>query len=233
MKRTGTDPDIPILFEDAHLLVVEKPQGLLSQADHTGDPDLLSLCKEYLRDSGGSRDPFLGLLHRLDRPVGGLMMLAKTRKAADSLSRQMRDRQVRKTYRAAVFGETPVNGVLTHYLEKDRSRNVVTALPSPSPGSRKAVLSYARLAESSGESDLLTLLSVHLQTGRPHQIRVQFAAEGHPVWGDYKYGPDGQPEGREMALHAHELGFRHPASGKELQFTSPLPSREPWTRYGE
>ncbi|MDZ7773876.1 MAG: RluA family pseudouridine synthase [Balneolaceae bacterium] len=229
MNSTGTKPDIPIFHEDEHLLVVNKPAGLLSQADHTGDPDLLSLCKRYLR-AGGARDPFLGLVHRLDRPVAGVMMLAKTRRAAEDLARQVRDRLVQKTYRVTVFGKTAVNGVLTHHLEKDRSRNVVTARDETGTDSKEAVLSFARLdmAEEGGQT--LCLLSVHLQTGRPHQIRVQLAAVGHAVWGDYKYGPE-QPDGRAMALRAYELVLRHPATGKEMRFTSQLPQEDPWNRF--
>lgn len=229
MKSSGTDPDIPILHEDEHLLVVEKPAGLLSQADHTGDPDLLSLCKQYLRTKG-ARDPFVGLVHRLDRPVAGVMMLAKNRKAADKLAGQIRDRQVQKTYRVVTFGSAPVNGVLTHHLEKDRSRNVVTARDEPGTDTKEAVLSFARLGVADRDGQPLSLLSVHLQTGRPHQIRVQLAAEGHPVWGDYKYGPD-QPDGRDMALRAVELVLRHPATGKELRFSSPPPQEEPWNQF--
>lgn len=226
MKHTDTRPDIAIIHEDSHLLIVDKPHDLLSQADHTGDPDLLSLCKEYLGRESRS-DPFVGLVHRIDRPAGGLMMLGKTRQAAAELSRQMRERTLRKTYRAVVFGSTPSNGVLTHHLSKDRSRNVVTTA-SPSDGNaRKAVLSFSREDETDG----LSLLSIHLQTGRPHQIRVQFAAEGHGIWGDYKYAAPDQPDGRTLALRSSELALFHPESGEELRFSSPLPGGEPWTRF--
>lgn len=226
MKHTGTQPDISIIYEDAHLLIVDKPHDLLSQGDHTGDPDLLSLCREYLGREG-NREPFVGLVHRLDRPASGLMMLGKTRQAASDLSRQMRERTLRKTYRTVVFGSPPSNGVLTHHLRKDRSRNVVTTAPPSDGNAKKAVLSFSREDENDG----LSLLSVHLQTGRPHQIRVQFAAEGHGIWGDYKYASPEQPDGRTLALRSTELVLFHPGSGDELQFGSPLPSREPWSRF--
>ncbi|PAU93902.1 RNA pseudouridine synthase [Aliifodinibius salipaludis] len=224
MKQTQTDPNIPIIYEDEHLLIIEKPAGVLSQKDHTGDPDVLTLCKQYL--SRSQNNPFLGLIHRLDRPVSGLMLLAKNRNAANNLSKQVRDRTIQKTYWAITAGSPPRNGVLTHRLYKNSDTNIVEVVPSNQEKGKRAELSFAKLEES----DNLHLLSVHLQTGRPHQIRVQLAHEGYPIWGDYKYGQN-QPDGRTMALRAVELVFKHPHTAQHVQFELAPPSEHPWTQF--
>lgn len=225
MKHTHTQPDIPIIFEDDHILVIDKPVNLLSQEDHTGDPDVLTLCKQYLSQSQNST-PYLGLVHRLDRPVGGLMLLAKSRKAADALSRQMRDRTMQKTYWAITSGAPPQNGVLTHHLYKNRETNIVEVVPGNQKKGKEAILSFSRLETRNN----LNLLSIHLQTGRPHQIRLQLAHEGYPIWGDYKYGLD-QPDGRDMALRAVELIFQHPQTEQQVQFELAPPNSEPWLQF--
>ena len=228
MKYTETRPNISIIYEDNHLLVIDKPHNVLSQKDHTGDPDVLSLCKSYLkREYAKKGNVYLGLVHRLDRPVGGLMLLAKTSKAAARLSQQMRDRLIQKTYWAVVWGSAPPNGMLTHYLYKDRSRNVVTTVSADHKDGKQAILSFARLKEAGQKS----LLSVHLQTGRPHQIRVQLAEENLPIWGDYKYGKDSKPDGLIIALRATELRFEHPVTKEEKYFPLAPPQEEPWNEF--
>ena len=227
MEHTGTNPDIPILFEDTHLLVIDKPHGLLSQQDRTGDPDVLSLCKQYLTQKQEKQDSvYLGLVHRLDRPVGGVMLLAKTPKAAGRLSKMMRDRVIRKTYRAVVQGIPPENGLLNHFLLKNRRNNTVEAVSADTPDAAEATLSFQKHKQAKD----LAMLSIHLQTGRPHQIRVQLAEEGFPIWGDYKYGLQ-QPDGRTMALRAVELEMEHPVGGEEIRFEAPVPDSEPWNRF--
>jgi len=229
MHYTGTQPDIPIVHEDDHLLVIDKPHDLLSQGDATGDPDVLTLCKEYLmRKQGESGGVFLGLIHRLDRPAGGLMVLGKTPIAARQLSEQIRDRTVQKTYYAVVQGDPPENGVLIHHLSKNRDTNVVETVPPGKSTGKRAELSFQTLSRSGD----LALLAVHLQTGRPHQIRVQLAAEGYPIWGDYKYGLQ-QPDGLTLALRAVELRFQHPAgkAGEEVHLRLPQPDDTPWNRF--
>lgn len=228
MEHTDTDPDIPIVYEDRHLLVIDKPHNLLSQEDHTGDPDVLRLCKEYLdKKSSGTGGSFLGLVQRLDRPVGGLMVLAKNSGSAQVLSKQIRDRLVQKTYLAVVHGSPPANGVLTHYLLKDRQQNIVETVSGEHKKAKKAVLSFAKLREAGH----LSLLSIHLQTGRPHQIRVQLSAEGYPIWGDYKYGIQNKPDGRTIALRASELIFKHPQTKREMRFELPPPEDNPWNQF--
>ncbi len=225
MKQTQTDPNISIIYEDEHLLLIDKPAGLLSQEDHTGDMDVLTLCKQYLSRSHNN-NLYLGLIHRLDRPVGGLMLLAKSRNAASNLSKQIRNRTVQKTYWAITMGSPPRNGVLTHDLQKDRDANIVEVVTDNQQKGKRAELSFAKLEES----DDLHLLSVHLQTGRPHQIRVQLAHEGYPIWGDYKYGQN-QPDGRTMALRAVELVFKHPQTNQHLHFELAPSNEYPWSQF--
>jgi|SRR5690625_48477 len=228
---TGTTPDIPILHEDSHLLVIVKPAGLLSQRDRTGDPDLLTLCRRYLEQKQQrSGSQFLGLLHRLDRPVQGVMVLAKRPSAASHLSAQIRDRTFRKIYLAVVESETPPNGVLVHHLVKDPSTNHVTASKEEKPGqTQRAELSYVRLAYHPDEN--LTLLQIQLLTGRPHQIRVQLASEGYPLHGDKKYGSSGGERGGVPALFARGLKFRHPESDKPVSYTADPPDHHPWSLF--
>lgn len=228
MEHTQTDPDIPIIYEDQHILVIDKPHNLLSQKDQTGDPDAHSLCKEYLSDKESGLDSiYLGLIHRLDRPVGGLMMFAKSSRAADKLSRQLRDQTIQKTYWAVSYGDPPENGVLTHNLIKDRDKNIVEVVPESQKEGKTAQLSFARLEKN----EPLNLLALHLQTGRPHQIRVQLSSEGYPIWGDYKYDTVNQPDGRTMALRAVKLSFDHPLNEEPIWLELPPPKIEPWSRF--
>jgi len=225
MPYTGTVPDLEIIFEDNHLLVINKPAGLLSQEDHTGRPDALSLCKEYIRKRYNKPgNVFLGLLHRLDRPVSGLMVFAKTSKAASRISEQIRSRKVRKRYRAAVHGNPPPNGVLEHHLEKDREKNMVRVVGRPTRKSKVAKLSFNTIFSS----ETLTLVDVNLETGRAHQIRVQFAEIGSPIWGDKRYG---KKEPGHIALHAYSFRLEHPTTKEKITFSAELPDIEPWTQF--
>ena len=222
MKSTGTVPDIEIIYEDNHLLAVSKPKGLLSQEDYTGKPDLLTLCKEYLkREYNKPGNVFLGLLHRLDRPVSGVMLLAKTSKAASRISEQIRQKRVKKTYLAVVEAEAPENGLLTHYLKKHKDTNVTQVVSRQSKRAKLAELMFDRIDYKNG----LSLLKITLITGRPHQIRVQLAHEGLPIRGDKKYGTG---KHQEIALHASELIVEHPTLKKELKFESNPPKITAW-----
>src|SRR5690625_2236915 len=205
----GISGGIPVLFEDNHLLIVQKPANLLTQADHTGDEDLLTLCRNWLGHKYNKPgNVFLGLVHRLDRPVGGVIALAKTSRAASRLSEQIRNRTFRKQYLAVVHGKIPPNGVLVHYLLKDRSANRVTVSRQNHKAALKAELSY--IARGRDRQKNLSLAEIHLITGRPHQIRVQFSAEGYPLFGDTKYGRM-NTEAQKPALFATKIIFRHPA----------------------
>lgn len=222
MKTTGTSPDIEILFEDNHLLAVNKPAGLLSQEDHTGQPDLLNLCKEYLkREYNKKGNVFLGLLHRLDKPVSGVMLFAKTSKAASRISEQIRERSIKKTYHTVVEGVSPQNGMLQDYLLKNSKTNTVSVVSQKNKRAKKAELIYQREQVENN----LSLLQITLITGRPHQIRVQFSNLGYPIHGDQTYGTK---QAGKISLHATELTFSHPTLKKEITIHSKLPTGFPW-----
>lgn len=217
---------IPILYEDNHLLVVNKPVNMLSQADRTGDEDLLSLLKADLKIRYNKPgEAYLGLVHRLDRPVGGVMVFAKTSKAAARLSDQIRRRVFAKTYLAVVHGKTPSAAHLVHYLRKDSGANMVAVVERGAAGSKEAELDYVRLAYAEG----LSLLRVNLVTGRSHQVRVQLTAVGHPLFGDIKYGKAVNRPGQQIALFCREIKCVHPTRNEPMVFSVlPDSARLPW-----
>lgn len=219
-------PVIPIIYEDNHLLVVEKPVNVPTQQDKSGDPDMLSLLKEDLRVRHNKPgNVYLGLVHRLDRPVGGVMVFAKTSKAASRLSEQVRTRQIEKVYFAVAHGRvSSPQERWTDYLVKDRSTNQVFTVSSGSPGAQKAVLHYSVI----GMNADYTLTAVQLHTGRPHQIRVQFASRKLPLYGDQKYGSASSKPGEQIALWSGRLSFLHPTRQESLTFTSMPPRTMPW-----
>lgn len=222
MKYTGTTPDIPILYEDNHLLALHKPAGVLSQADSSGDADILTLGREYLRrEYNKPGNIFLGLLHRLDRPVGGVIILAKTSKSAARMSAQIKNREIQKRYLAVVEGVPPENGMFSHYLCKNPQTNRVSVCNPNDRGAKKAELTYFRQGQKNG----LSLVAVSLITGRPHQIRVQFSHEGYPLSGDPKYG---RKMNHPIALFAHKLIFTHPVRNVPLTITASAPLSYPW-----
>lgn len=223
-------PRIPILYEDNHLLVVEKPVNLLTQGDSSGDPDLLSLLKQEIKVRYGKPGRvYLGLVHRLDRPVGGVMVFARTSKAASRLAEQLRTGGFKKTYLAVVHDRLEIKGHLEHYLAKDRATNLVYVVSPAEPGGKKAILDYEVLSEKEG----LSLVRIHLLTGRSHQIRVQFSTIGHPLYGDQKYGSSLNKPGQQIALWSHQILLRHPTKKEEMIFTSSPPERRPWSLFAE
>jgi len=216
-----------ILHEDNHLLAVVKPAGLLVQGDRSGDPSLLDVCKAYLKTAYGKPgNVFLGLVHRLDRPVSGVVLLARTSKAASRLSAQFRERSVHKTYLAVVEGVPPeTGGTLVHHLaDRADAGGRTRCAATPFDGSRQGRLSYRTLAGDARR----TLLRVEPETGRRHQIRAQLAAVGCPVAGDIKYGASSRRPDRSIALHAWRLSCRHPVGGAALVLKAPPPSGGPW-----
>ena len=208
------------LYLDNHLLVVSKPPGLLAQADHTGDPDLVSLAKAYLKkrfDKPGN--VFVGLVHRLDRPTSGVVCLARTSKAAGRLSAQFRTRAVQKRYLAVVEGHLADAGEAVDGIHKGEGGSVAV-VPEGAPGSQRAALRWRTLARAGRQS----LVEVDLLTGRKHQIRAQLAARGAPVLGDFRYGnPKPFAEGRGVALHAVRLTVEHPTRREAMTFGAPPP----------
>ncbi|WP_153038337.1 RluA family pseudouridine synthase [Balneola sp. EhC07] len=224
-QTTRTNPDIPIIYEDNHLLVIDKPAGVLSQEDHTGDPDVLTLCKKYIKKKYNKPgDVWMGLVHRLDRPVSGVMVLARTSKAASRLSEQIRNNKMDKTYWAMVEGMTPPSATLVHYLEKDNRSNNVSAYKKPRGKAKESKLSFETIKQNANYS----LVEIDLFTGRPHQIRVQMAKEGHSLWGDYRYGEEGNKDGKEMGLRAVRLTIEHPTLKKKMTFEASVPNLQPW-----
>ena len=205
-----------ILHEDEHLFVIVKPAGRLAQPDRTGDADVLTLGKEYLNDRGED-DPFLGLVHRLDRPTSGLMVLARTSQAARVLSAQFRERTAEKTYLAVVEGALRGIGAWTDTIAKIDQQPQIVA--SDHPKGKYAALDWQALHAAADR----TLLRLQLHTGRPHQIRLQAADRGHPVVGDTRYGADApRPEGA-IALHHTILRVEHPETQRLETFVAPPP----------
>ncbi|MDI9440788.1 MAG: RluA family pseudouridine synthase [Firmicutes bacterium] len=219
---------IPILYEDNHLLVVVKPPNLLSQGDQTGDDDLHSLLKEYIREKYNKPgNVYLGLVHRLDRPTGGVMVFAKTSKAAGRLSEQLRDNTLQRSYLTIVSGyPEPLQGERRDYLLKDNRTNMVSVVKPNVAGAQEAILKYQVLDMKNGFS----LVRVQLLTGRPHQIRVQMAAFGHPVLGDQRYGPRTNVR-QQLALWAERISLVHPTKKERLEFSEPPPKEKPWTDF--
>jgi 23S rRNA pseudouridine1911/1915/1917 synthase len=218
--------NISILFEDNHLLLVEKPINIPVQEDSSGDLDLLSILKNDLKVRYNKPgNVYLGLVHRLDRPVGGAMVFAKTSKAASRLSDMIRRHVIERNYLTVVHG-TPKKkrGQLVHYLYKDNRKNKVFAVSSNHPKAKKAVLDYEVL-ESKKD---LSLLSVNLHTGRPHQIRVQLSKMANPIFGDQKYGEHLNKPGQQIALWAHTLQFEHPVKKEAVGVYSTPPNDFPW-----
>ena len=209
-----------ILYLDNHLLVVDKPAGMLSQADRTGDLDVVTWAKAELKvrfDKPGN--VFVGLVHRLDRPVSGVMVLARTSKAAGRLSDQFRRRAIDKRYLAVVEGELAGGGEVVDWLRKDEA-GTVRRVKRGTEGAKEARLRWRQLASDARH----TLLEVELMTGRAHQIRVQLAGMGTPIVGDLRYGASGPlADGRGIALHAVRLTLEHPTRKDPMTWTSAPP----------
>lgn len=214
---------INIIFEDNHLLVVEKPINIPVQEDSSHDEDLLTILKKYLKEKYNKPgNVYLGLIHRLDRPVGGIMVFAKTSKAASRLSDQMREKKFEKVYNAIVVGNINKEGRLEDYLLKDTKNNIVKI----DKNGKKAILYYKKIKNV----DNLSLIEVTLETGRSHQIRVQLSNYGFPLYGDQKYNKDAK-EKEQIALFAKKLSFYHPITNEYLSFELNLSDKYPWNMF--
>lgn len=219
--------DLTILYEDNHLLVAVKPQNILSQSDKTLDIDFLTMLKQHIKQkTGKTGNVYLGLVHRLDRPTGGVMVFAKTSKCAERLATQMQQGKFEKRYLAIT--DTPVAikmQRLENYLKKDGKTNIVKVCPMSEKDSKKAVTIYKELSSNQNHS----LLDVQIETGRSHQIRVQLANIKCPLFGDNKYGAKGKTE--NLALWAYKLCFYHPTKNTLMKFCSLPPQTTPWQEF--
>lgn len=223
---------LQVLYEDNHLIAVNKPAGVLVHGDETGDIPLTEYVKEYIKvryDKPG--DVFLGVIHRIDRPVSGAIIFARTSKGLERMNKVFRDRAIEKEY-WAITSERPdeLNDKLTHYLLKDRSRNVTKAYDRL--GRRTADAKLAELDyELIGSLDKHHLLKVNLKTGRPHQIRVQLSAIGCPIRGDRKYGSNMIIEDGSILLHCHALRFEHPIKKEPIEIIAETPEHVAWRQF--
>ena len=217
-------PKLNIIYEDNHLLVVEKPAGIPVQADSSKDIDMLTILKEYRKvNENKIGDAFIGLVHRLDRPVSGIMVFAKTSKAASRLSDQIRQNAFHKTYLAVVQGILPSKGTFEDYLIKNEKENI--SYVTTKEKGKYSKLDYKLLNTKNN----LSLVEVTLITGRSHQIRVQFSSRNHPLVGDSKYGHN--KSNIDIALFAKSITFNHPTTKEELTFTLDIPNKYPFNLF--
>ena len=216
---------INIIYEDNHLLVVEKPINVIVQEDNTKDRDLLTILKEYIKTKYKKEgNVYLGLVHRLDRPVGGIMVFARTSKAASRLSEQIRNKTFKKTYNAILMGNINNKGTLKDKLLKNEKTNIVKI----DENGKEAILHYKKISFKNN----MSLVEINLETGRPHQIRVQFSHYGYPLYGDNKYNKNAKSK-EQIALFAKKIEFVHPTTKEKLSFELDLPNRYPFNIFKE
>ena len=215
-----------ILYEDNHIIVVVKPYNVLSQADDTKDIDMLTMIKDYIKEKYNKPgNVYLGLVHRLDRPTEGIMVYAKTSKAAERLTKQINNKEFNKTYYAVVEGIT-TKGTLKDYLTKDEKTN--TSYISNEKNGKLSILEYTTIKSK----DNLSLVKINLLTGRHHQIRVQFSSRNHPLYGDHKYNKKYINDNKEnICLIAACLSFYHPTTKELLHFEIDLPKKYPYSLF--
>lgn len=216
-----------VLYEDNHLIIVNKQAGEIVQGDKTGDAPLSDIVKDWLKEKHNKPgNVYLGVVHRLDRPVSGVVLFAKTSKALPRLNKMFAEHdKVSKTYWAIVQNRPQASkGTLTHWLTRQEKNNTARAYDREVPGAKKAVLDYELIASG----DRYHLLEIHLHTGRHHQIRCQLAKMGCPIKGDLKYGaPRSNPDG-SISLHARNLTLEHPVSHETISVTAPVPDDRLW-----
>ena len=218
-----------IIFEDNHLLVINKDAGVLVQGDKTGDTPLSDLAKAYVKEKYQKPgEVFMGVIHRIDRPVSGLVLMARTSKALERMNEQFKNREIEKKYLAIVRNRPAANtGNLVHWLIKNPETNVTKAYEKEVPNSMRSELNYKLI----GELDGFYLLEVNPITGRPHQIRVQLASMNCPIVGDNKYGYPRGNKDKSICLHAHQVKFMHPVKKEEMQLFAALPQDNFWQKF--
>lgn len=222
---------LKVIFEDNHIIVAEKQPNIPSQGDKTNDIDMLTIIKEYIKEKYNKPgNVYLGLIHRLDRPVGGVMVFAKTSKAAARLSEQVRGKTFRKQYVVVVDGKFEKSkGIMKDYLLKNERNNLSKVVPENTKNSKYAELEYEVIRYR--EDINLSAVKVDLHTGRHHQIRVQFSSRGHSIYGDQKYGTRGK--GKQIALWAYSLTIKHPITKEEMTFEAMPELNGTWSIFKE
>lgn len=225
MKKQEQKP-LEILFEDNHLLIINKEAGLLVQGDKTGDDSLLDIGKKYIKDKYNKPGKvYLGLPHRLDRPTSGIVILAKTSKALERLNKMFQESTIKKIYWAIVKNNPKeINATLTGFMYKNQEKNRSYVNKKPKKGAKYAELSYKLI----GKSKFYNLLEIELKTGRHHQIRVQLASIGCPIKGDIKYGFKRSNFDRSIHLHAKFIEFIHPVTKEKISLNSQIPKEQVW-----
>ena len=218
-----------VLYEDNHIIIVNKASGEIVQGDKTGDKPLSDIVKEYLKEKYNKPgNVFCGVTHRLDRPTTGVLVFAKTSKALSRLNEMFRNDKVEKSYWAIVKNQPPkVEDKLVHWLIKNEKNNKSTAFDKEMPGAKKAVMHYKII----GSSENYFLLEVNLETGRHHQIRTQLSKIGCPIKGDLKYGANRSNPDGSISLHARTISFIHPVSKIKIEITAPLPNDNLWKSF--
>jgi 23S rRNA pseudouridine1911/1915/1917 synthase len=220
------DPKLRVIFEDNHLIAINKPAGLLVHDDNTGDETALQKVKDYIKVRYNKPgDVFLNLVHRLDRPVSGVLLFARTSKALTRMNDIIKERKIEKTYKAVVAARpNPLEGTLINYLQKDKSRNISSVVKSNKKDAKYCELNY-KLELSFSERHIL---NVDLLTGRSHQIRVQLSHAGMPIVGDVKYGYDKPLRDSSIALHCSDMSFIHPVKKEKIRITASIPDTDFW-----
>ena len=224
-----TEKPLKILYEDNHLLIVHKPAGYLSQGDNTRDRDMIQIVKAYIKEKYEKPGAvYLGLPHRLDRPVSGALIFCKTSKAMTRMTDIFKKRDIKKVYHAIVLNRPQVlQKRIVSYLKKDAKRNRAIVSAKPFAGAKEAILNYQQTAEIDGS----VLLEVVLETGRPHQIRAQLNQEKLPILGDLKYYPQKPLEDKSIALHAVSLEFIHPVKKVPVRIDCAYPKKPWWNKF--
>lgn len=220
-----------VLYEDNHIIIVNKASGEIVQGDKTGDKPLSEIVKEYLKEKYNKPgNVFCGVTHRLDRPTSGVVIFAKTSKALSRLNEMFRKDSIDKVYWAIVKNRpSKIEDKLVHYLIKDEKKNKSSAFNTEKPNTKKAVMHYKLISTSQNYS----LLEVNLETGRHHQIRCQLAKIGSPIKGDLKYGAERSNPDGSISLHARSISFIHPVSKVKIEVTAPVPMDNLWKSFEE
>ena len=226
IKTLSKKNNLQVLFEDNHIIIINKRVGDIVQGDKTGDKPLSEVVKEYLKDKYNKPgNVYLGVVHRLDRPTSGIVLFARTSKSLPRLNQIFKDKEAKKTYWAVVKNKPPKDSdTLTHWLKKNPKNNTSKAYSKEVPDSKKAILDYKIIKKL----DNYFLLEINLHTGRHHQIRVQLASIGCAIKGDLKYKFDRSNKNGGIHLHARKLEFIHPVKKEKVTVTAPLPSDPIW-----